>query len=620
MRAIGYPQSLVSSSIPTGTAISLVLAALLLPRPAGATIYCVADPSCPPGSVAEATPEEAIEAADLNAAPDTVRIGPGEFTSGALSAGTTVDIVGVGRDETHIVADSTVTNDLLWLQTPGSSVSNLELRLTKSNTKALRLSAGADVSDLAIRADSSLTSTEGIFIADAGTEATRLDIRLGPDLASTAIEPRDAGNITDSFLQAGIGIGGGKDPTVAKRLRISAAVGLRPFGGILTIRDSLVEPNPETAFFYGADVDSSNGAPETAGSLLAVNLTIVGNGEPGSAGVLVRGNTGNAAVNMLNSIVANAETSLWRVEAGGDDVDLTVRYSSYDGSKTMLAGAGTGSDTLENNLANAPDSGFVNPAASDYRLRSDSVLIDAGNPLPPIGESDLRGLSRVRDGDGNGSSVTDIGAFEYQRVPPSPAFSVAPAAPLFGDLVSFDGTETSDVDGDPLSLSWSLGDGAAASGAQASHLYALPGSYQAALTATDVTGLSASVTHPVGVGLRPGRCANRRMGTARADRLSGFEAGDLLDGLGGNDLLRGNAGDDCLFGRAGRDRLNGGTGRDLLNGGGGNDVLDVRGGGRDSANCGAGRRDLVLAGKGDKLRHCERVRRGKKPSKRPQRQ
>jgi len=596
-------------------ALAVLLLVLLFPGPADATIYCVFDPSCPPGSVAEATPEEAIEAADLDSAPDTVRIGPGEFVSGPLSASTTVDVVGVGP-ETQIVADPTVSGNLLWLQTPGSSVSNLQLRLTKSSTTALRLSGGADVSDLAILADSSLTSTLGIRIADTGTEATRLDIRLGPDLASTAIQPLDGGSVTDSFLRAGIGIEGGKTPTVAKRLRISAALGLRPFGGILTIRDSLVEPNPETAVFYGTDVTSNNGGPEVAGSLLGANLTIVGNGEPGSAGILVRGNTGNASANLLNSVVVNVETSLWRVENGGDDVDITVSYSSYDGSKTMLAGAGTGTDTLENNLTNAPDSGFLDAAGGDYRPRPDSVLVDAGHPLPPVGEFDLRSLSRVRDGDGDGSEVTDIGAYEYQRVAPTPAFSIVPASPLFGDLVSFDGAATSDVDGDPLGLSWSLGDGGNASGVQASRRYALPRTYQVALTATDSTGLSASVTHPVTVGLRTGRCANRRKGTVRADRMRGFTAGDRLDGLAGDDVLKGNAGDDCLFGGRGRDRLRGGPGKDLRKGGSGNDVLDVRGGGRDIANCGAGRRDLVLAGKGDRLRHCERVRRGKRANKR----
>ena len=588
----------------TFAALSL---SLLRSEPAGATIYCVADPSCPQGSVAEATPQEAIEAADLNAAPDTVQIGPGDFTSGELGANTEVDVVGAGREATRIVADQTVNTDLLSLFTSGSSVSNLELRLTKSDTNALRLSNGADVSDLSIRADSSLTSMAGVIAEDAGTEATRLDIRLGPDLESEAIIPVDQGIFSDSFLQAGIGITAGGGPTIGRRLHIKAAIGLYPFGGILTVRDSLVEPDPESGFFYGADVNSSNGAPETAGGLVAVNLTIVGNGQPGSVGVIASGNTGNAAVNLLNSVLADAQTSLWRNEQGGDDVDFTVRNSSYDGTKTLLSGSGTGSNTFQNNLANGPDSGFVNAAASDYRLRPDSVLVDAGNPVPPTSESDLRGLPRLRDGNGDGSSVADIGAFEYQRLPPTPAFSFSPTAPLFGEPVSFDAAATVDVDGDPLSLSWSLGDGAGASGTLASHLYALPGAYEAALTATDITGLSASATHPVSIGLRPGPCANRRKGTARADRVKGFAAGDLLDGLGGNDVLSGKAGDDCLFGRAGKDRLKGGAGRDRLDGGAGNDLLDVRGGGRDRANCGAGRRDRVLADHRDRLRRCERT-------------
>jgi Ca2+-binding RTX toxin-like protein len=588
-------------------ALAALLLWLLLPEPAGATIYCVAEPSCPQGGLAEATLEEAIEAADLNAAPDTVRIGPGEFTSGSLGANTTVDIVGAGRDATRIVADQAVMFDLLSIYTSGSSVSNLELRVTKSNTNALRLNDGADVSDLSIRAASSLTGIAGIHVEEAGTEATRLDIRLGPDGGNQAILAGDQGIFTDSFVQAGIGIAAAGGPTIARRLHIRAGIGLYPFGGILTIRDSVVEPDPESAFFTGADVNSSNGAPETAGGLVAVNVTIVGNGQPGSVGVVGDGNTGDVAVNLRNSIVANVQTSLLRAEQVGEDVDLTVRNSTYDGSKTLLAGAGSGSDILQNNFANAPDSGFVNAGASDYRLRPDSVLVDAGNPVPPTSETDFRGLPRVRDGNADGSSVVDIGAFEYQRLPPSPAFSFTPAVPLFGDPVSFDGAASSDVDGDPMSLSWSLGDGAGATGAQTSRLYALPGTYQAALTATDITGLSASVTHPVNVGLRAGRCANRRKGTARADRVKGFPAGDRLDGLGGNDVLSGGAGDDCLFGRAGKDRLKGGAGSDRLKGGGGNDVLDVRGGGRDRAHCGGGR-DRVLADERDRLRRCEQIR------------
>lgn len=591
---------------------SIFLAALLLStlptERSRATVYCVAEPSCPQGGLAAVSVKTAVAAANEDATPDTVRIGPGEFVSEKVTAGKEVNIVGAGRDATQIVADPTVS-ELLSLQgSAGSSVSNLGLRLTKSDALALRLGDGADASDISIVAPSSLTSMTGLFAEDAGTEVTRIDVHLGPDLFSEAIAMGDQGIVTDSVAQAGIGISAAGAPTIARRMRIMAGIGMYPFGGILTVRDSVVEPDPESAFFNGASINSSNGLPETQGGLVAVNVTIVGNGQPGTFGVVVDGNEGDSFANLLNTIVAGVGTSVGRFEQPGEDVDITVRYSSFDGSTMSLSGAGTGSDAFQGNLDTAPDSGFVDPVHGDYRLRPDSVLIDRGSPVPPTSETDFRGLPRLRDGNADGTSIADIGAFEYQRVPPSPAFSFAPAAPLFGDVVSFDGSATADVDGDPLSLAWTLGDGSAASGASASRIYALPGTYQATLTATDTTGLSATLTRPVVVGLRAGRCANRRKGTSRADTVRGFGAGDRIEGLGGGDRLSGGRGDDCLFGNRGDDRLTAGKGRDLLKGGAGADLLDVRGGGRDRADCGPGTGDRVRADRRDTMRRCERVR------------
>ncbi len=583
---------------------------LLLPDGAVATVYCVAEPSCPQGGIGAATLKTAVLAANEDMTPDTVRVGPGEFVSESVSAVKEVDIVGAGRDATRIVADPTVP-DLLSLQSSGdSSVSNLELRLTKSNQSALRLGDGADASDLSIRADDALTSMTGIIAEDPGTEASGLDIRLGPDLQTEAIVAIDQGIFTDSYVEAGIALAAGGEPTIGRHLHIKAGIGLYPFGGILTVRDSVIEADPASPVFDGIFVNSSNGAPESTGAIVGVNLTIDGRDRPLSVGVLGNGNEGDAVVNLINSVIANVGTSLRRTEQVGDDVDLTVRYSSYDAASASLAGPGTGSDIFQNNLANAPDSGFLDAGASDYRLRPDSVLLDAGSPVPPTSETDFRGLPRVRDGNADGSSIADIGAYEYQRLPPSPAFEFAPPGPLFGDLVSFDGSKTSDIDGDPLSFAWSLGDGASAAGASTSRLYALPGTYMAVLTATDVTGLSAAVTHPVSVSLRQGRCANQRKGTKGVDRVVGFSAGDRIEGLAGADRLSGRTGEDCLLGDGGGDRLKGGPGRDLLKGGGGNDRLDVRGGGRDRADCGSGKADRVRADRRDRLRNCERVETG----------
>ena len=96
-----------------------------------------------------------------------------------------------------------------------------------------------------------------------------------------------------------------------------------------------------------------------------------------------------------------------------------------------------------------------------------------------------------------------------------------------------------------------------------------------------------------GAGVRlPAGCrapgARVRRGTPRADRLRGTRRADVLLGRGGNDRIRAGAGRDCVLGGRGNDRLMGGPGRDFL-------------------DCGRGRRDVVRAGRRDRVRNCERM-------------
>ena len=108
--------------------------------------------------------------------------------------------------------------------------------------------------------------------------------------------------------------------------------------------------------------------------------------------------------------------------------------------------------------------------------------------------------------------------------------------------------------------------------------------------------------------LRARRCAIRRAGGPRADRLRGTAAGERLLGRGGPDVLQGRGGDDCLVGGPGRDRLEGGSGRDVLKGGPGKDFIHAVDGVAETVRCGPGR-DRVRADATDRLRGCERVRR-----------
>ena len=86
---------------------------------------------------------------------------------------------------------------------------------------------------------------------------------------------------------------------------------------------------------------------------------------------------------------------------------------------------------------------------------------------------------------------------------------------------------------------------------------------------------------------------------------------DRIDGGTGDDLLEGGDGDDAVSGASGRDRITGDEGRDRLSGGTGNDRINSRDEDRDVVDCGPGR-DIAFVDRRDRVRGCERVRRGRR--------
>ena len=100
--------------------------------------------------------------------------------------------------------------------------------------------------------------------------------------------------------------------------------------------------------------------------------------------------------------------------------------------------------------------------------------------------------------------IIDAGIDNYARIPELEVYGTAASPPPNGAptamatatpssgvaplAVSFDGTGSSDPDGDVLSFSWSFGDGNAATGSTVSHNYATAGTYTATLTVDDGNG------------------------------------------------------------------------------------------------------------------------------------
>ena len=92
---------------------------------------------------------------------------------------------------------------------------------------------------------------------------------------------------------------------------------------------------------------------------------------------------------------------------------------------------------------------------------------------------------------------------------PTPATSNPTAAttgPYFPSATIpavFDGSASTDPNGEAITYSWNFGDGGTAAGVTPTHVYASPGVYTATLTATNKDGLTGSVTTPVTVQVSP---------------------------------------------------------------------------------------------------------------------
>jgi hypothetical protein len=197
-------------------------------------------------------------------------------------------------------------------------------------------------------------------------------------------------------------------------------------------------------------------------------------------------------------VISGYAAALSRTASGGGTANITTDYSDY--SRPTSADTGPGSITETNHLT--ADPGFLN--ATDFHLRSDSPMIDAGDPVglaPGESPTDASGRSRIVDGGGDCVARRDVGAFEFQpgQRPPVAVANVNTAQPSTDQPVSFDASESCDPDGDALSYVWSFDDGSVAEGITRERAFSRAGLHFAAVTVTDSTGRSSTAVAAVRV-------------------------------------------------------------------------------------------------------------------------
>jgi PKD repeat protein len=100
--------------------------------------------------------------------------------------------------------------------------------------------------------------------------------------------------------------------------------------------------------------------------------------------------------------------------------------------------------------------------------------------------------------DGNDDSPPATATVTISNQPPV-ADAGGPYTAVRGALVAFDGTASSDADGDTLTYAWNFGDGTTGTGVTPSHAYASPGTFTATLVVTDGNDESAPVTAVVSI-------------------------------------------------------------------------------------------------------------------------
>ena len=209
---------------------------------------------------------------------------------------------------------------------------------------------------------------------------------------------------------------------------------------------------------------SASGLISPGSSMMACVTFMPSTGGPASATMTFNSDASNGAFMVNVSGAGNTAPVLDPIgdQNGNAFVNLFIDANASDAEGDVLSFGITGQPVGSTFDSNSGEFNWT-PGAAD--AGSYPVTFSVSDGLLSDSESITITISA-----GNAPPVADPGG-PYQGAT--------------GQPISFDGSGSSDPDGDNLTYDWDFGDGGTASGAMTSHTYAVAGSYLVTLTVTD---------------------------------------------------------------------------------------------------------------------------------------
>lgn len=375
---------------------------------------------------------------------DTIRIDPGTITISQLAGQPSetvfvapqfgfgaIHIEGAGVGQTILQGVYTEVPASHTLMTwnvssaPTSSISDLTVSLSSEVAFYTGLQMnGGEVNRVAFNVPSGGESAhQGLYVTGDGVTVRDSSFLAQGQFVYGIYNPSHDLRVFDSEFRSnnpasaldeyGIGSGGTLE---ARRLKFTGEkTGIHFFGTGLEVYDSLFDMRE-------ADTAVSVTPGAAVGYFLLHGVTVVG-GFVNQAGVKFIGSSHQVSGDIRDSLFDLTGTGSTEILCAAPGAGATSLYIF----NSMYATATVEDDCFMSPIGTLLRSGslqptYLNAGIGDYRPAAGSPVIDAGSPTsfrPFDPKLDLGGKPRFVDGNGDGSALIDIGAYEFQPAPPS---------------------------------------------------------------------------------------------------------------------------------------------------------------------------------------------------------